>query len=94
MASIAAMTHDAHDPENTPLETSPNLDAGRDADLGALSGEPVKSRAMSGCKCGNRNVNGCDKRETKQEPRRLNDKEVGNVVEGQRNMPEILSPRG
>ncbi|MFM0416351.1 hypothetical protein [Paraburkholderia aromaticivorans] len=34
------------------------------------------------------------KRETKREPRRLRDKEIGNVVEGQRNMPEILSPCG
>jgi hypothetical protein len=35
-----------------------------------------------------------DRRETKREPRRLKDKEIGNVVEGQRNMPEILSPCG
>jgi len=34
----------------------------------------------------------CGVRETGFEPRRLKEKEIGNVVEGQRNMPEILSP--
>ena len=35
-----------------------------------------------------------DKREARRKPRRLMDKDIGNVVEGQRNMPEILSPCG
>ncbi|RKF48872.1 hypothetical protein BCY88_19780 [Paraburkholderia fungorum] len=43
---------------------------------------------------GDKKDSNCDKRETKREPRRLRDKEVGNVVNGQRNMPEILSPCG
>jgi hypothetical protein len=34
------------------------------------------------------------KRGVKRETKRLRDKEIGNVVEGQRNMPEILSPCG
>jgi len=82
--------HDAHDAENTPLETNPDLNTDRDADMSVLSGE----RAKSGDKFGNKRGGSCDKRETKREPRRLRDKEIGNVVEGQRNMPEILSPRG
>ena len=50
-------------------------------------GNGVKRDAKRGVKRG-------VKRETKREPKRLRDKEIGNVVEGQRNMPEILSPCG
>lgn len=82
------MTHEAHEAKNIPLDGSVDLNTDRDAhmsDMSDVSGE----RAKRDEKCGN-----CDKRETKREPRRLRDKEVGNVVNGQRNMPEILSPCG
>jgi hypothetical protein len=55
-------------------------------DINDVSGERAKR--------GDEENGNCDKRETKREPRRLRDKEVGNVVNGQRNMPEILSPCG
>jgi hypothetical protein len=35
-----------------------------------------------------------EKRGARRKPRQLMDKDIGNVVEGQRNMPEILSPCG
>ncbi|MFM0357871.1 MAG: hypothetical protein ACN6OQ_18735 [Paraburkholderia nemoris] len=86
MASEAATTHDAHEAKNIPLDESVDLNRDRNADVSDVSGER-DTRGVR--KSGN-----CDKRETKRESRRLRDKEVGNVVIGQRNMPEILSPCG
>jgi hypothetical protein len=76
-------THDAaHDTKDVPLDTSVDLSPNRAADLNDVSGQREEDSG-----------NG-DKRETKRKPRRLRDREIGNVVEGQRNMPEILSPCG
>ncbi|MFM0344670.1 hypothetical protein [Paraburkholderia sp. RL17-347-BIC-D] len=86
MASAAASTHDAHDAKNIPLERNVDLNTERGADTSEVRGERDKP--------GDKNGGNCDRRETKREPRRLRDKEIGNVVEGQRNMPEILSPCG
>lgn len=72
----------AHDTKDVPLDTSANLNTDRDADISEVSGESGKNGG-----------NG-DKRETKRETRRLRDKEIGNVVDSHRNMPEILSPCG
>jgi hypothetical protein len=80
------MTHDAHEAKNIPLDGSADLNRDRNADVSDVSGERDKR--------GVRKSGNCDKRETKRESRRLRDKEVGNVVIGQRNMPEILSPCG
>jgi hypothetical protein len=62
----------------------------RAADASEVSGERDENSGDSG-KSGDKPG---DRRETKRQPRRLRDKEIGNVVEGQRNMPEILSPCG
>jgi hypothetical protein len=86
MASVAAMTHEAHEANNIPLDGSADLNTDRDANLSDVSGDRDTFS--------DRRDDNCDKRETKREPRRLRDKEVGNVVNGQRNMPEILSPCG
>jgi hypothetical protein len=86
MASAAIMTHTAHEAKNIPLDVNAGLNTDRDAETSDVSGERDKR--------GVRKSDNCDKRETKREPRRLRDKEVGNVVNGQRNMPEILSPCG
>ncbi|VVD29266.1 conserved protein of unknown function [Paraburkholderia dioscoreae] len=97
-ANAAARTHDAHDATSIPLGRNGNLNTGRGAD----TSEPTGERDTSGekrdseraRKRDDKNNGSCVKRETKREPRRLRDKEIGNVVEGQRNMPEILSPCG
>ncbi|HZZ06326.1 hypothetical protein [Paraburkholderia sp.] len=86
MASEATIAHAAHEAKNIPLDGNAGLNTDRDADMSDVSDD---RDTFSDRKDGN-----CDKRETKREPRRLRDKEVGNVVNGQRNMPEILSPRG
>lgn len=91
-ASVAARRHEAHEAKNIPLDGSVDPGTNRDAhtvdrrDINDVSGERAKR--------GDEENGNCDKRETKREPRRLRDKEVGNVVNGQRNMPEILSPCG
>jgi hypothetical protein len=81
--SATASTPAAHDAANTPLGTGTGTDLNteRVTRVNDTSGE----RENSG---------DCGKRETKREPRQLRDKEIGNVVGGQRNMPEILSPCG
>jgi hypothetical protein len=89
-ASATASTHDAHDAKNTPLERNADLNTERGAD----TSEANEERGKPGDEPGDKNGSSCDKRETKREPRQLRDKEIGNVVEGQRNMPEILSPCG
>ncbi|MFM0224865.1 hypothetical protein [Paraburkholderia dipogonis] len=89
-ANAAASTHDAHDAKNTPRERNAELDTERGAD----TSEADEERGKPGDEPGDKNSGKCDKRETKREPRQLRDKEIGNVVEGQRNMPEILSPCG
>ena len=86
MASAAAITHTAHDAKNIPLDGFPGFNTDRDAETSDVSGEQDKR--------GDKKSGNCDKRETKREPRQLRNKEIGNVVEGQRNMPEILSPCG
>ncbi|MFL9892799.1 MULTISPECIES: hypothetical protein [unclassified Paraburkholderia] len=109
-ASAAARTHDAHDASNTPLERTADLNTGREAATSEPSGERnerAEKRGMeriserdkkrddkNGGNGVKRDAKRGVKRETKREPRRLRDKEIGNVVEGQRNMPEILSPCG
>ena len=105
--SAAAITHDAHDAAsircevNTDANTDPNADPSDVSNVIDPSGERDINSGDSdetgdtgetqggtdGDKLG-------DRRETKREPRRLRDKEIGNVVGGQRNMPEILSPCG
>nr|WP_260854624.1 hypothetical protein [Paraburkholderia sp. BCC1884] len=88
--NAAAITHEAHDTKNRRWETSADLNTERNTgarDIGDVSG----SNELSGER---ENSGKCGKRETKREPRRLRDKEIGNVVGGQRNMPEILSPCG
>jgi hypothetical protein len=89
MASVAAMTHEAHEAKNIPLDGNADLNTDREADISDtndVSGERAKR--------GDKETGKYDKRETKREPRRLRDKKGGNVVNGQRNMPEILSPCG
>ncbi|MFB9126275.1 hypothetical protein ACFFYR_25100 [Paraburkholderia dipogonis] len=86
IASATASTHEAHDAKNTPRETN--------TERGADTSEESEERGEPGARPGDKNGGSCDKRETKREPRRLRNKEIGNVVEGQRNMPEILSPCG
>ncbi len=86
MANAAVMTHTAHEAKNIPLDGNAGLNTDRDAETSDVSGKHDKR--------GDKKGGNCDKRETKREPRRLRDKEVGNVVNGQRNMPEILSPCG
>ncbi|WP_181919930.1 hypothetical protein [Paraburkholderia sp. BL6669N2] len=88
--NATASTHDAHDAKNTPREANADLNAER----GANTSEESEDRGKPGARPGGKNGGSCDKRETKREPRQLSDKEIGNVVEGQRNMPEILSPCG
>jgi hypothetical protein len=90
IVSIAASTHDAHDAKNTRLIRSADPNPERGAD----TSEPLGERDKAGDEPGDKNGSKCDWRETKREPRQLRDKEIGNVVEGQRNMPEILSPCG
>ncbi|MFL9964143.1 hypothetical protein PQR02_24380 [Paraburkholderia sediminicola] len=91
MTSAAAITHDAHDAAKTREETNASPSTARAADTNEMSGafsKPVgEPDDNSGDKSG-------DRRETRRKPRQLMDKEIGNVVEGQRNMPEILSPCG
>jgi hypothetical protein len=101
MASVAVMTHKAQEARTIPLDADAdrtldrNADAGDIPDISNLSNlsdlsDPSNNRdTFSDRKDGNG-----DRRETKREPRRLRDKEIGNVVNGQRNMPEILSPCG
>lgn len=79
MANVAAVTHKTPEAKNIPLDGRADLNTDRTADT---NDEHAKRGDKEGGKC--------DKRE----PRRLRDKEVGNVVDGQRNMPEILSPCG
>jgi hypothetical protein len=88
--SATASTHDAHDAKNTPHERNADPDTERGAD----TSEESEERGEPGARPGDKNGGSCDKRETKREPRQLRNKEIGNVVEGQRNMPEILSPCG
>lgn len=78
-ASEATITHKAPEATNIPLDGRADLNTDHAADTN-------EEHARRGDKKGGN----CDK----QEPRRLRDKEVGNVVNGQRNMPEILSPCG
>ncbi|WP_082855079.1 hypothetical protein [Paraburkholderia phytofirmans] len=80
------MTHAAHEAKSARLNGNADLNTDREADMSDVSGERTKRGDEKGGKC--------DERETKREPRRLRDKEVGNVVNGQRNMPEILSSCG
>jgi hypothetical protein len=84
-----------------PLDGTADLKAKRNAGMRHAS-DASDSSAANDVRGGNGNGdtlsdrkdgNG-DKRETKREPRRLRDKEIGNVVKGQRDMPEILSPCG
>ncbi|WP_454872923.1 hypothetical protein [Paraburkholderia xenovorans] len=109
-ANATARTHDAHDAKNIPLERDAELNTGPETDTSeptgarSTSGEKrdnERSDERSNERSNKRdrkrdeeNSGGCVKRETKREPRRLRDKEIGNVVESQRNMPEILSPCG
>lgn len=97
-ASAAAMTHEAHEAKSIPLDANADLSAERDARTDDTSGisDVIDLIDVSGerARRGDKKDGNCDKRETKREPRRLRDKEVGNVVNGQRNMPEILSPCG
>ncbi|MFL6638630.1 hypothetical protein [Paraburkholderia graminis] len=86
MASAAAIMHadTAQDAINVLLETHAKRSTRRDPATREANGQ----RAANSGKCG--------ERETGREPWRLNKKEIGNVIgnvrEGQRNMPEILSP--
>ncbi|WP_181196511.1 hypothetical protein [Paraburkholderia sp. BL25I1N1] len=91
--NATASTHDAQDAKNTPREANADLNAERGAD-GSEEREESEERGKPGARPGGKDGGSCDKRETKREPRQLSDKEIGNVVEGQRNMPEILSPCG
>ncbi|MFM0500447.1 hypothetical protein [Paraburkholderia caffeinilytica] len=79
MTNIAAIAHKTCEAINIPLDGRADLNTGRAA---GTNDEHAKR--------GDKKGGNCDKRE----PRRLRDKEVGNVVNGQRNMPEILSPCG
>ncbi|MFL9896740.1 hypothetical protein PQR71_01015 [Paraburkholderia fungorum] len=95
MASVALITHKAQEAANIPLDGDADRNMDRDADASDMADVSDLSNLS-----GNRDTfsdrkdgNG-DKRETKREPRRLRDKEIGNVVNRQRNMPEILSPCG
>ena len=71
------------------------LDRVRPSDTRELSGdftEPIgKADDNSGDTSDSKSG---EKREARRKPRQLMDKDIGNVVEGQRNMPEILSPCG
>jgi hypothetical protein len=91
MASAAAITHDVHDAAKTRRDMNANPSTARAADTSEVSGafsKPVgEPDNNSGDKSG-------DRRETRRKPRQLMDKEIGNVVEDQRNMLEILSPCG
>lgn len=92
------MTHEAPDAKSIPLDANADLRRDRDAHRDDTSGisDVIDLIDVSGerARRGDKKDGNCDKRETKREPRRLRDKEVGNVVNGQRNMPEILSPCG
>ena len=89
-ASAAASTHDAHDMANIRGEISTDPSTEHAADTRKASGERDEKRDENSGDSGEPG----NRRETKRKPRRLRDKEIGNVVEGQRNMPEILSPCG
>ncbi|HEY2608938.1 hypothetical protein P0D88_06885 [Paraburkholderia sp. RL18-103-BIB-C] len=95
MVSAATITHDAYDAAKTRGEIDANPNASpsmeRAADTNEVSGKLSKPVGEPDDNSGDKSG---DRRETRRKPRRLMDKEIGNVVEGQRNMPEILSPCG
>jgi hypothetical protein len=99
MASVAVITHKAQDARYIALDEDADRNRERDAnasDIGDVSDLSNLRSNLSGNRdtFSDRKDGNGDKRETKREPRRLRDKEIGNVVNGQRNMPEILSPCG
>ncbi|MFM0199686.1 hypothetical protein PQR53_07365 [Paraburkholderia fungorum] len=95
MASVAAITHKAPEARTIPLEGDADRTMDRDTNANDMAdaSDPSNLSDNRGTFSDRKDGNG-DKRETKREPRRLRDKEIGNVVNGQRNMPEILSPCG